>query len=415
MLERIVHGGVSLARLPEGRLVLIRGGIPGERIRSSLTEKSGVLRGDVDEIIEASADRIPATTHPGLDFDFIAPARQRELKREVVIDSLSRALSAGTGARDDAAVSALVRPLVPSPRDWQYRNTVQPVVTPKGLGYRKPFSHQTVTLDSDPVANEAVQAAWATLLENGIPKSVREVVFRGNDAGEALVALISSVPARELLDYAHQLVNAGVSGVSYAKLDRRGRFRGGSERLAGERRLQQRFGRFDLTITAVSFAQPNPAAASLLYEELVELAGTGRLAYDLYAGGGPIAFHLAENFEQVTAVEIDRGSVARGNADRNRLGLENVSFSGGDVRFGEFGTDADLIAIDPPRAGLSQEIRQTISDSSAKTLLYVSCDPATWSRDVAAFSEQGWKLDHVQPYDFYPQTHHVELLSRLSR
>jgi tRNA/tmRNA/rRNA uracil-C5-methylase (TrmA/RlmC/RlmD family) len=414
-LERIVHGGVCLARLPEGRLALIRGGIPGERIRSNLSEKSGVLRGEVDEIIEASPDRISGTRHPGLDFDHISYARQLQLKQEVLVDALGRALATGGQGSRDSAAAELIQPVTPSPAEWRYRNTVQPVVTAEGLGYRLPLSHRTQTLVDDPVANEAIRSAWSLLLGEGLPKGVREVAFRGNDQGEALVALIASGPARELLDYAHGLVQKGISGVSYARFDRRGRFRGGSERLAGERRLMQRFGDYDLTVTAVSFAQPNPAAASLLYADLVELAGSGRHAYDLYAGGGPIALHLARSFAQVTAVEIDRGSVARGRADARRLGIDNVSFDGTDVRFGSISPDADLITVDPPRAGLGQDVRTAIDESSARQLIYVSCDPATWARDVAAFSELGWTLDFIRPFDFYPQTHHVEILSRLTR
>lgn len=413
-LERIVHGGVTLARLPEGRLALIRGGIPGERIRSNLTEKSGVLRGEVDEIIQGSPDRIEATAHPGLDFDHINYSRQLELKREVLIDALSRALAGEEGRQDDA-LAELVQPVTPSPEQWGYRNTVQPVVTAEGLGYRLPLSHQTITLSEDATANDAIRKAWSLLVAEGLPKGIREVAFRGNDQGEALVALIASGPARELLDYAHGLVQKGISGVSYAKFDKRGRFRGGSERLAGERRLMQRFGQYDLTVTAVSFAQPNPAAASMLYADLLELAGTGEHAYDLYAGGGPIALHLAGSFGKVTAVEIDRGSVARGNADARRLNIGNVEFSGGDVRFGEISADADLITVDPPRAGLSAEVRSTIDESGVRQLIYVSCDPATWARDVAAFTETGWTLEFVRPFDFYPQTHHVEVLSRLTR
>jgi tRNA/tmRNA/rRNA uracil-C5-methylase (TrmA/RlmC/RlmD family) len=125
--------------------------------------------------------------------------------------------------------------------------------------------------------------------------------------------------------------------------------------------------------------------------------------------------HLARSFAQVTAVEIDRGSVARGRADARRLGIDNVSFDGTDVRFGSISPDADLITVDPPRAGLGQDVRTAIDESGARQLIYVSCDPATWARDVAAFSELGWTLDFIRPFDFYPQTHHVEILSRLTR
>jgi len=77
--------------------------------------------------------------------------------------------------------------------------------------------------------------------------------------------------------------------------------------------------------------------------------------------------------------------------------------------------DVELVVVDPPRAGLSAELRAAIVRSRVPRLLYVSCDVATWARDVADFARQGLRLERFEPFDFYPQTHHVEVLSLLSR
>ena len=181
------------------------------------------------------------------------------------------------------------------------------------------------------------------------------------------------------------------------------------------RSIRQRYGDFELTVTATSFAQPNPAAASRLLRELTRTAGTGAHALDLYAGGGVIGLHLAEGFEQVTALELDRSSVVRGERDARRLGVKNLSFVHADARKLANLPDAELITVDPPRAGLAKAARQAITASKAERLLYVSCDVATWARDVAEFEAAGWRLERAQPFDFYPQTHHIEMLSLLTR
>lgn len=428
----MVHGGVCLARLPDGRLALVRGGIPGERVATTLKEISGVLRGAVEKVLEPSPDRVQGADHPGLDLGHVSYERQLQLKREVVVDALARAFSSAGADRDrrprrgdfaaeEAAtegedrIAELVGDVVASPRQWGYRNTVQPVVEAGALGYRQPLTHEVVRVEQDPAANSAIRAAWALLMVTGIPKGVREVVFRGNDRNEVLIALIATASARVYQDYAHDLVRKGMAGVAYAEYDSRGRFRRGSERLAGERRLLQAFGDFELTVTASSFAQPNAAAAGLLYRDLRDNVEFGIIAHDLYAGGGAIAFHLAHKFDEVVAYEIDKASVQRGRADARRLGIGNVEFRGGDVRHGDFGRRADLITADPPRAGLSREVRDAIHGSSASRFVYAACDPATWARDVADLVGRGWKLEFVTPYDFYPHTHHVELLSKLSR
>ena len=155
----------------------------------------------------------------------------------------------------------------------------------------------------------------------GATKGIREVVFRCNDAGEVLVSLIASASAKNYLSFAHDLLreDMGVVGVGYAPYDARGRFRSGSERLSGARTLLQRYGDFEVSVSATSFAQPNPGAAGLLYAELQRWAGAGTAALDLYAGGGIIGLHLARQFERVTALEIDKSSVTRGERDAETL------------------------------------------------------------------------------------------------
>jgi tRNA/tmRNA/rRNA uracil-C5-methylase (TrmA/RlmC/RlmD family) len=177
----------------------------------------------------------------------------------------------------------------------------------------------------------------------------------------------------------------------------------------------QRYGRFEISISASSFAQPNPSAASQLYEALAKLAPTGRTALDLYAGSGIIAMHLADRFSEVIALDIDGSSIARGKEDSKRLGLGNLRFVKADAKALELPPNLDLITVDPPRAGLNKDIRQIITDSTSPILIYVSCDVATWARDIAEFEKQGWTLQSLETFDFYPHTYHIELLSVLVR
>ncbi|MEJ2287118.1 MAG: methyltransferase domain-containing protein [Deinococcales bacterium] len=405
-LERMVHGGAALTRLPDGRVALVKGGLPGERVVAELEPARGVLQGHVVEVLEAAAERVEPPRHPGLDYGFVAYERQLELKREVVADALRRA----------CGEEREVPRVRPAPALWSYRSAVQPAVARRGLGYRRSGSHELVVLEVDPVANEALEAAWAVLRERVDElRGVREVAMRGNDAGEALVALVTTRSERDLVPLAHELVRAGLVGVSHAPFDPRGRFRRGSSRLAGARTLRQRFGGFELTVAATSFAQPNAHAAGALYLELERWLPRGHHAWDLFAGGGAIAFHLARSFEAVTAVEIDRSAVARGERDAERLGLANVRFVRADARRAPLPADAELVAVDPPRAGLSAEVRRSILASGVPRLLYVSCDPATWARDVAAFERGGLHLARFEPFDFYPHTHHIEVLSLFER
>lgn len=403
--EKMIHGARTLARLTDGRIALLRGALPGETVDVTLTQHKGVLQGAVTQIHAAHPSRIAPSIHPGLDYSHIRYETQLKFKQAVVQDALSRAF------KSDIEVP----PVRAAPSLWHYRNTVQPVVQPTGLGYRRPESHEVVLLPDDPVAMAPLNAVWQHFTAQDHPKGIREIVLRGNDDGKVLVAFIAAASAKNYLDFAHELLRSGITGVSYAPYDARGRFRSGSERLAGKRSIMQRYGDYTISVSTHNFAQPNPAAASALYKTIQALAPGGQHALDLYAGSGVIGMHLASKYQQVTVLEIDRSSVTRGKQDAERLGISNLQFVRADAKTLSLPAEIDLITVDPPRSGLSKEVRSTLSQSAAATLIYVSCDVATWARDVADLSAQGWQLTTFEPFDFYPQTHHIELLSVLQR
>jgi len=401
----MVHGGRALARDAQGEIVLVRGGLPGETVIADVERRAGVRQGTVVEVLEASVDRVEALLHPGLDLGFASYEAQLRLKREVVADAVNRA---GVPLPGDVPV---VRA---SPRVWGYRSAIQPATIQGRLGYRREGSGDVVVLDDDPTANEALNAAWSTLLEVGIPRGVREIAMRGNDEGEVLIAFVVERSDPSLHDQAHALVKAGITGVALAPFDPRGRFRSGKSRLAGARSMLQAYGDVTLSVSATAFAQPNPGAAGAAFQTLASWLPDGERAVELFAGGGAIALHLTRRYDEVVAVEVAHESVTRGRRDAERLGVTNLRFERGDARRFHLPT-ADLIVVDPPRAGLAKPLRDALHASDARTLAYVSCDVATWARDVADLTTRGWRVRRMEPFDFQPHTHHLELVSLLER
>lgn len=426
----MVHGGVALARLDTGEVVLVEGALPGEVVGVALERRKGVLRGTTVDVEVRSDHRVEPPEHPGLDYGHIAYEHQLRLKREVVVDALRRAFGAplpDVAAAADHPGLPEVPAVVPSPQTWAYRNVVQPAVEwargQVSLGYRRKGTDEVVPLASDPVATSEVNEAYAVVRDvlttaagpgRDGPR-VREVVIRANQDGEALVALVGRGPAAKAVDLGHRLVDAGIAGVAWSEADPRGRFRRGVERVAGRRTVPQRFNHLTLSVAATSFSQPNALGAAALYLQVTQWAGRGASALDLYAGGGAIAFHLADRFGEVTALEVESGAVARGRTDAGRLGIDNVRFVRGNAGRLDPPTGYDVVVVDPPRAGLSAELRDALIAGTFERLVYVSCDAATWARDVADLHLKGLELRRVEPYDLYPHTHHVELLSLLER
>lgn len=178
--------------------------------------------------------------------------------------------------------------------------------------------------------------------------------------------------------------------------------------------------------SAPSFFQVNTAQAEKLAAEVVEGLGgrmgeegpeglDGLLVADLYAGGGTFSVPLAQAGADVIAIEAAGSSVRdlRRNAEMNGVDIEVV---GGDAarELPELG-GLDALVVDPPRAGLADGVAESIAEAAPARVAYVSCNPATWARDVARFEQNGYRLVRAQPVDLFPQTHHVEVASLFER
>src|SRR5690625_3874666 len=121
----MVFGGYAIARTATGAVVLASGVIPGEEFTARITTRKGAQFGVPDEIITPASHRVPAQVHPGLDYSHIAYEYQLGYKQDVFYDSIRR-------IREHFPEEI---PITRSPREWQYRNTVQPAVSATGLGY----------------------------------------------------------------------------------------------------------------------------------------------------------------------------------------------------------------------------------------------------------------------------------------
>ena len=168
-------------------------------------------------------------------------------------------------------------------------------------------------------------------------------------------------------------------------------------------------------IGAKSFFQTNSEQAKVLYQQTKELAQITEndLVYDLYTGTGTIAQYVATSAKKVVGIDsVEEGiKAAYKNAERNNI--ENCTFYTGDMK--EIFTDEfiakngtpNVIITDPPRDGMHKKVIEQILKIGAKRIVYVSCNSATQSRDLALMDEK-YKVTHIQPVDMFPQTHHVE-------
>lgn len=194
------------------------------------------------------------------------------------------------------------------------------------------------------------------------------------------------------------------------------------EILYGPGVIHDRLGDSEFEISATSFFQTNTRQAEVLYAEALKGADLqgGEVVYDLYCGTGTIALFMAKKAKKVYGFELIASALKNARRNARAQGFENVDFILGDLKdvlsqeTARIET-ADVVVVDPPRAGLHQNVVDDILKVAPKRLVYVSCNPSTLARDLKLFCETDYELKSVQPVDMFPHTAHIETVAQLIR
>ncbi|HCG03661.1 MAG TPA: 23S rRNA (uracil(1939)-C(5))-methyltransferase RlmD [Desulfovibrio sp.] len=461
-VDGLAAGGRAVCR-HEGRVVFVAGGLPGQRVRARLTTvKRRFAEATLDAVLEPSpAQCAPFCAHfgdcGGCAWQDLPYAEQLRWKERFVVDALGRI----GGLRD-----ANVLPIIASPAERGFRNKMEFAFSQDRdgqlhLGLRRRASRAVVDITECHLQTSltvAIVAAVRDLArESGLPGwddgrqdgfwrflVVREPELgRDAAAGAPQAAMEDNGPGRQCMVQCITGRHPGAAqAVSRLAEALRARFpevtgvvhslRLDPEQIAygervlavdGEAVLVERLGDNDLLLGPDSFFQTNTTAAGLLYDEARRMAAAGPddTVWDLYSGVGAIALHLARAAGAVRGFEITPEAVndARANAARNNI--LNCSFVSGDVRTslrrerpGE-GASPRVVVMDPPRAGLHEDVVEAVAAHKPPRIVYVSCNPATMARDVALFVARGYALQEARPVDLFPHSPHVECVALLTR
>ncbi len=429
-----------------GEVVFVSDTVPGDVVAVKIIKASSSFSvGRVTEYISYSPlrteGRCRSRSCKSCAYRLIDYSEELKLKEESV-----RQIFKKSGLSDIA-----VTPIVGSPEMCQYRNKAQyPISRTKDgeyvIGFYAPKSHR-VTEAADCVLAPTVFSDINELLRSFFKKHSLSVydeetgegllrhiyLRRGEVSGEILLTLVIN---GDTLPYSEELVESvriGFPSVVGVLLNIN---RENTNVILGERFITL-FGRdhiFDtlagvkLKITAPSFYQVNHGAAELLYKKARELAGLSgnELLLDLYCGAGSIGLSMAADCREVIGVEIVDSAVECACFNARENGINNASFYSGDaVNTEEFLAKAeserggrilpDVVVLDPPRGGSSEELLGYISRLAPKKIVYISCNPATLARDAKILEDFGYSASEVTPFDLFPATGHVETVVLLSR
>ncbi|WP_448072101.1 class I SAM-dependent RNA methyltransferase [Georgenia yuyongxinii] len=456
-VEAPAHGGHCVARLDD-RVVFVRHTLPGERVRIRITEKrSRFWRADAVEVLDASADRVPSVWPEagpggvgGGELAHVALPAQRQWKAQVLAETLRRiggeevaadvdAAAAvdrrhpqGGGAGEHPGVAGEHRGVAGEHRGsagehrgvaGEHRGSAGgPTVAVEalpgdddrgGLGTRTRIdltvdatglagmhrfrSHDVLALREMPLADPALltldllgETAWRRAWHPGA-----RVEAVAPSAGEPMV-----------------LVDGEVATL---------RKRSGPPRRAVRERVESSVGELTYRVSATGFWQVHRLAATTLVEAVLAAAGplAGRRVLELYSGAGLLTLPLARSTGAGGAVlSLEGAEDAVRDARRNLHEHPDTLLHHGRVdpaAVAELGEQADVVVLDPPRAGAGAGVMHAVADLSPETIVHVACDPAALARDLRAARERGYTVAAVRAFDLFPHTHHFEVVAALRR
>lgn len=456
-IHALAFGGAGIGRLPktdkhEGLAVFVEKTIPGDKIKAEFTRiKSNFAEAKLVEILEPSKDRKePKCKYFGIcggcQLQFMPYEKQLEFKRQHVIDAFERI---------GKIYNPPVNEIIGAEEEFYYRNKMEfsfgydaQMNFTLGMHYpgrkfdildldvcylQSEFSVEVVNKTRDLMK----KLDWPPFkYSNGEGFLKGLFVREGRHTNEVLVNLVTSDKVPEefreglkkftelLLEIAFDYSKA--ISVCWSKvISKRGSPRQTEENfLHGKKFLTEKMvlkngDEMTFDINPQAFFQVNTIQGEILYSQVLKFAlqKAHSTALDLFCGTGTIALFLAKHIPEVIGIELNEEAIkaARKNSEKNKI--FNVEFFAGDVAkvLPKLKHRPSLIVVDPPRAGLTEKMIQSISDFGCNQVIYVSCNPSTLARDCNWLKEFGFIVKEIQPVDMFPQTYHIEAVCLLER
>jgi 23S rRNA (uracil1939-C5)-methyltransferase len=391
-IDRAVAGGRMLSR-HEGQVVLVRGAIPGERVRVRIERRQKqVLFAEVTDVLTPSEDRrTPACDIAcgGSSYAHIRYDRQRALKAEIIGDAFRR-----------IAKLPLTPPEVLASPEHGYRMRARLHASAGQVGFYREGTH---TICDAASTGQLRPDTVAAAIEFCAANAERLIGADG-------VTVSENVPATERVFHVERADDDGLmpaGSVLFIEDTAETIWPGGGP-LPAETRWRRR---------ASSFFQGNRFLLGALIEDVLSCADGAENVADLYAGGGLFSIALAAMGANVTAVESDASSAADllDNAEPYGDRVLPLAIPVESAVKRRLPVKPDLVILDPPRVGASEEAIAGLVGWRAPRIVYVSCDPPTLARDAAKIIAAGYSLQSMAAFDLFPNTPHVEAVAVFSR
>lgn len=446
--------GKSIARVDD-MVVFIPYGAPGDVVNIKLDKKKrSYAEAHIVDMVKPSPDRVtPACEHFGVcggcKWQHIPYESQLRYKRDQVVDALTRIAKVEIPE---------VNPTLGSKETFCYRNKLEYTFSCKcwitfedlrsgreiadrnALGFHIPGAFDKV-LDikkcwlQDDLSNRirlfVRQYALAKGYEFYDIKAqqglMRTLMVRIASTGEVMLIVVFARPEQEKIDDLMGAIAAEfpeITSLLYVVNQKVNDTIADQEVVTfrGRDYINEEMEGLQFRIGPKSFYQTNSHQAYELYKVARRMAclKPDDLVYDLYTGTGTIANFVARQVKKVVGIEYVPEAIADAKLNSEVNGIDNTIFFAGDMKdvltdgFIEEHGRPDVMIIDPPRAGMHEDVVNVILNARPERIVYVSCNPATQARDLALMDSL-YRVEEVQPVDMFPHTHHVENVVRMTR
>ncbi|MGD7046092.1 23S rRNA (uracil(1939)-C(5))-methyltransferase RlmD [Jeotgalibacillus proteolyticus] len=422
------------------QVVFVPGALPGEEVVVQVTKiHPKYAQAKIHSIRKESPNRVvpPCPVYEacgGCQLQHLDYHHQLSHKRDILIQSLERYTKLPVQKME-------IRNTIGMDEPWYYRNKSQFQVGKNGekvvAGLYGTDSHQLVDIKECIVqrkeTNKATQVVRKQLEKLKIPVYnertkkgvVRTIVTRvGVETGEVQIVLVTSndeLPQKEKLIRAlenkmpevksiMQNINPAQTSIIFGNR---------TVLLSGKETIEDRMEQYTVHLSARAFFQLNPIQTKKLYDQIKEAADlTGKeKIVDAYCGSGTIGLWLSKGASEIRGMDVIKESIHDARINAAQHNLKNAQYEVGSaekwmLQWKEDGFRPDVVVVDPPRAGCDASLLETILKVRPKRFIYASCNPSTLAKDLMQLSS-AYKIEYIQPLDMFPQTAHVESVTKL--
>ena len=454
-IEKIVFGGEGLGRI-DGFTVFVPMSMPGDKLEIDIISvKKSYARGLITRIIEPSKDRIEDLSKvsfedfDGCDFGMLKYEKQLEYKDKMLEEVLTKI--SGIDLEN-----VQVGKIIGSDEKVNYRNkTAEPFFKKDGIiqtGFYSRKSHNVFLAKESLLKSEIAKMIIDKFLQkvnsfSGTKKEfkvfneinntgfLKQIMVRNNEKNEVMIIVIVNKNSQynqlskvleEMYDENECIKSVYIS----VKTEQNNVILGKNIHLFGSQYLEEEMEELKFKIYPNSFFQINKKQALKLYDTAIEFLNeeknnknNGKIyektVIDAFSGTGTIAMMLSKNIKKVIGIESVESSTLAAKLTSYENSIQNVEFVNGKVEK-ELPKilkreNIGAIVFDPPRRGIEEIALKSVIKNKIEKIVYISCNPATFARDVKILAENGYVLKKITPVDMFPQTAHIEVVGLLEK